>query len=79
MKYIEIAPLDYWLEKGVGFEIKPVNDHTVSVKVSCGEKYMIQEFDLNSPYFDTDNDRRVSRVIESKINSMTDYVLGIEP
>lgn len=79
MKYINIAPLDYWVEKGVGFEIKPVNDHTVSVKVTCGEKYRIREFDLNSFHFDTDYDKRVSQVIGSVIESMTDYVLGIEP
>lgn len=78
MKHISIAPLDYLCANGVGFEIKPVNSHTVSVKVTCGEKYRIQEFDLNSFHFDTDYDKRVSQVIESIMDSMTDYVLGIE-
>lgn len=76
MKYINVEPLEDWCEKGVGFEIKPINNHTVSVKVTCGERQITRDFDFDT--FGDRDDKRISQIIGSVINSMTDKVLGIE-
>ena len=75
MKKIRIAPLDYMVEEGISFEIKAVDNHTVDIKVSRGEKYRVNRFDLSS----FNNDEEANHVIGMVLESMTDYVQGIEP
>ena len=71
---IRIQPLEDYIKKGVGFEVKPVDEHTVKVKVTRGDKWTAKDFDLTS-FKDDDTANMAMGVC---LEHMIDDALGIE-